>query len=996
VAIDREKVLSAAQKFVEKKKYDKAVVEYQKLIQEDPNDARTLLKIGDLQSKMEAYDGAVATYERVGKQYAQQGFALKAIAVYKQIREIIAKHVPQLEERYAHIAPKLAELYQQLGLTSDALAALDEVATRFQRQGRDAEGIDVFRKIVELDPTNPLPHLRLAEALSRVKDADGAVQEFGVAAAQLMKLGRRDDALKVFERLLHHKNDPAHARIAAELYLARNQQNDGLQALAKLQLCFQANPKDLDTLALLARAFTAIGQAAKAVEVQKEMARIAKEQGKTELFKQLLEKLLRLAPNDEGVRQLASAPIQQVTMSSAPPPMVEEPPTRGRAQPQQAQRAQPVVHDEPPRGARIDELSYEAVSTGDIVEPEEPFEMRGRSGQEAASPEAADEFDQDESPSLSTDVVIEDSYQPIEEVGAHNAPDVRTQLARILADATSFRRARFTAKAVETLRAGLELAPRSLELRETLRDVLLEGGRNHEAVGEMLSLASLQIDSLDGDGAAQTLQDVLAIDPQNMRAAEMLRELGYELVEEQAPSVSPSEFQDYDAATGLTGSAALENADDLPPMRGEYASYDPEAPLPSYDLEEIGPEDVAPRAYSDPMMRAAPPAEGSTTAQTSLADIDDPFADGPLPSFPLDAPPESEAAFDLVATRDGDDEYEEAAPRKMAVDSVKTDAAMRIPSPLPDKRDSESPTAAGPKQRQVASTPPQATATEAPAPAVGAELEEALEEADFFATRGLYDDARTILEEQLARLPSHPLLVERLAELEAQERGVALGSGTREKPNGTSYHPSAGPGIDRSFDIAETLGALDEEPRPAEGHASGTEQQVDVEEVFAKFKEGVAKQISVDDGQAHYDLGLAYREMGLIDDAIREFEVAARDLSRECVCQSMIGTIQIERGNLNEAIDAFMRGLHSKMRTPEQEMVLCFEIGAAYEAKKMAKEAINYFSRVARRDPNYRDVQDRMRRLQGTVKAPARAAAVGADDEFDRAFDDILGGSKLP
>jgi len=50
----------------------------------------------------EAYDGAVATYERVGKQYAQQGFALKAIAVYKQIREIIAKHVPQLEERYAH------------------------------------------------------------------------------------------------------------------------------------------------------------------------------------------------------------------------------------------------------------------------------------------------------------------------------------------------------------------------------------------------------------------------------------------------------------------------------------------------------------------------------------------------------------------------------------------------------------------------------------------------------------------------------------------------------------------------------------------------------------------------------------------------------------------------------------------------------------------------------------------------------------------------------
>ncbi len=48
---------------------------------------------------MEAYADAVVTYERVGKFYASQGFALKAIAVYKQIREIIAKHVPQLEEQ---------------------------------------------------------------------------------------------------------------------------------------------------------------------------------------------------------------------------------------------------------------------------------------------------------------------------------------------------------------------------------------------------------------------------------------------------------------------------------------------------------------------------------------------------------------------------------------------------------------------------------------------------------------------------------------------------------------------------------------------------------------------------------------------------------------------------------------------------------------------------------------------------------------------------------
>ncbi len=959
MAIDREKVLAAAQKFVEKKKYDKAVLEYQRLIQEDPNDARTLLKIGDLQSKMEAYADAVATYERVGKFYAQQGFALKAIAVYKQIREIILKHVPQLEERYSHITPKLAELYVQLGLTSDALAALDEVATRMQRSGRDGEAIEVFRKIVELDPTNPLPHLRLAEALSRNKDGDGAVTEFGIAAGQLVKLGRRDDALKVVERLLHHKPDPVHARIAAELYLARAQPNDGLQALAKLQICFQSNPKDLDTLALLARAFNAIGQAAKGIEVQKEMARLAQEQGKTELFKQIVERLVRLAPNDEGVKRIVAS-MQGPTGSSMPPPHHQPQQQQARGRVEREVEEVEEIEDEP-------ELEPEEL---DAESEEQPFEMRP-SGRPPAL-EDDDGFDEMEAGSLSTDVVVESSIEIVEEVNAAASAgisaDVRTRLAHILADAAGYRRQRFYAKAIETLRSGLQIAPRSFEAREVLRDVLLEAGQEREAVLEMLDLASMQIDALDGDGAAQTLQDVLALDPQNPRAADMLRELGYELVEEpQAPSPTSARYQA-----------------DLAPMREQYPSYDPDAPLPSYDLEEIGPEAVAPH-YSDPVMRAQHPATQSP--QQGLDDIDDPFGDGaPLPQFPLEPAAESEAQFDLVS-RDpepyddglGADDPFDGAPQQ---EDMRTDAAMQLPQQAQEAMPEDEPP----------------TATRGQPAAVGAELEEALEEADFFASRGLYDDARTILEEQLARLPKHRLILERMAEIEAQERSAQGGSGTREKPRNSPSQPTE---VDRSFDIAESLGALEQDRPSSTGTAprafASGDKQIDVEEVFAKFKEGVAKQISVDDAQSHYDLGGAYKEMGLLDDAIREFETAGRDPKRECVCQSMVGMIQLERGSINEAIDAFMRALHAPIRTPDQEMALCYEIGAAYEAKKMVKEAISYYQRVQRRDATYRDVAERVRRLTAPGKGPMRAQAVGADDEFDRAFDDILGGGgKLP
>lgn len=901
MAIDREKVLAAAQKYVEKKKYDKAVIEYERIIQEDPNDARTLLKMGDLQLKMEGYGAAVASYERVGKFYAQQGFSLKAIAVYKQIREIIGRHVPALEEKYSHIAPKLADLYQQLGLTSDALAALDEVATRLQRQNRDQEAIEVFRKIVDLDATNPLPHLRLAEALSRAKDIDGAVLEFGIASGQLLKLGRREDALKVLERLLHHKPDTTHARAAAELYLAKGTASDGMQALAKLQTCFQANPRDLETLGLLARAFTQIGQGAKAIEVQKEMARIARDGGKTELFQELVAKLLKLAPNDEGVKRLA-------TGSTAPPSIA--PAARASSAPPQRARA---MSEGPDTSA-----SYEDVGESDIEAEEQPIELR-----RSIEPRAGE---------VDSEMILDSGLEVVEEVNEPTtAAGSHGQIARILTDAASLRDSGLHAKALEALRIGIEISPRSVEAHTMLRDLLLEMGRTKQAVAQMITLAGLLVEGLDGEAAARMLQEALAVEPENAAASKMLRELGYELVEEPDDAGSAGESRDDEAHTGAAA-----------------RPYDPEAPLPSYDLEEIGPEDVARRSYSEPSIRAA---LAAGTAQSNKAasgraravdDIDDPFAD-PLPSFPLEAAaPESEAAFEL------------------------RDPSIRAPAPVSDP----------PPPSLGKSSPP--------------ELESALEEADFFASRGLFDDARTILHEQLGRSPNNRLLLERLTELDAQEHGMQGGSGTRPSPGAVAVE-------DRAFDIAESLQTGNEGDResgvgPGSGHAN---QQIDVEEVFEKFKAGVAEQIDVDDAQSHYDLGVAYKEMGLVEDALREFEVAGRDTKRACVCQSMIGTIHLERGNLNEAIDAFTRGLQSPDRTKDQEAALSYEIGAAYEVKRMNKQALEYFQRTARLAPTFRDVQEKMRRLQKVEpKQPVRAVAVGADDEFDRAFDDILGNRK--
>ncbi len=402
----------------------------------------------------------------------------------------------------------------------------------------------------------------------------------------------------------------------------------------------------------------------------------------------------------------------------------------------------------------------------------------------------------------------------------------------------------------------------------------------------------------------------------NQRAAEMLRELGYEPIEEpQQPHVGAP---DYAPVPSFTPD----------PQRAHMASYDPEEPLPSYDLDEAN------YAPPPPQMPAPPAAEANETA--------------PLPSFPLDpeAPPApSSAAFELVGGKTS-------------------------PSVIPPE--------------------PSTAAYNKP---TSEEIEEALEEADFFASRGLFEDAKTVLTEQLARAPSHKLLLERLREIEEQETASQRGSGTRARPQ-SAAPSSLGPD---EFDIAASLEALDSlEVAPEAQQLMDETGQVDVEEVFAKFKEGVSKTLSADDGKAHYDLGQAYKEMGLADDAITEFETAARDPKLEVEARFLIGMIETERANLQQAIAAYQKGLAAKLRTPEQETILCFEIGATYEKLRMNKDALSYYQRVVRRDPNHRDVQERVRRLsRPDTKAPVRQVAVGADDEFDRAFDELLGDGKL-
>src|SRR5262249_50843341 len=148
----------------------------------------------------------------------------------------------------------------------------ESVAAHFHREGNTKEALATVKKLVDLDPENIATRIKLAELYSKEGLIDDAAAQFQVACDQLRRQGRQDDFVKGAERLLWHKPDNQLLnRELAALYLRRS---DPRRALQKLQACFKADPRDVETLGLLALAFQALEQKAKTVSVLKELARI--------------------------------------------------------------------------------------------------------------------------------------------------------------------------------------------------------------------------------------------------------------------------------------------------------------------------------------------------------------------------------------------------------------------------------------------------------------------------------------------------------------------------------------------------------------------------------------------------------------------------------------------------------------------------------------------------------------------------------------------------
>src|SRR3979411_1706231 len=221
---NKQKVLSAAEKYVQQGKLPSAIAEYEKVLKADAKDLTVSNTVGDLYARLGEVDKATEQFKVVGDAYASQGFTVKAIAMYKKI----SKLKPSLES-----VLKLAELYTQQGLFNDARAQYLQVAEEFLKSGERDNAVRIFQKILEMDPENTNMRIRLAEVYVRLGKKNDAWQIFSAAAESLRSKGSLSGAEEVLQRML--TLDPGNTY--ALLMQGRNmiESGDAAGAVATLQ-----------------------------------------------------------------------------------------------------------------------------------------------------------------------------------------------------------------------------------------------------------------------------------------------------------------------------------------------------------------------------------------------------------------------------------------------------------------------------------------------------------------------------------------------------------------------------------------------------------------------------------------------------------------------------------------------------------------------------------------------------------------------------------------
>lgn len=162
------------------------------------------------------------------------------------------------------------------------------------------------------------------------------------------------------------------------------------------------------------------------------------------------------------------------------------------------------------------------------------------------------------------------------------------------------------------------------------------------------------------------------------------------------------------------------------------------------------------------------------------------------------------------------------------------------------------------------------------------------------------------------------------------------------------------------IDLGEILRTEIENEKPANGIQN-------INELLSQFRKEVFESIGEGDYRSHYDLGVAYKGMGLFQEAIEEFEIASRDASLKLKACEMIGSCLMDKGKMDDAIRVLNDGLKIPGHEPKEYFGIYFLLGSSYEAKANLSLALKSFWNAYNIDKTVPELAKKINELKDKV-----------------------------
>jgi tetratricopeptide (TPR) repeat protein len=965
MAYNKSKYVEAAQKLLNQGKVAQAIAEYQNILKYEPRDQVTLMTIGELYIRQGETFQAIDYFERLAQIFVGDGFLTKAIAVYKRIAKLAPEEIRPLE--------KLADLYVQQGVMSEARPLFLQLAEIHLKNNRQPEAVSLLKKLLQAEPDNLRIQIRLADLYQAMGQTRDAIEAYVSASQRALARGDHGESEKLADKALKlepgnqaavivkarsHSSQGNVAKAAQLLEQATDLEKGGEQTELLLDLylknsdwdqaselahrVFEADEKNFGPMQKVVESLLQSGNGEKAMEILEKSRLPMIDAGEHEVVGKLLNELAAGMPNNIEPREWL---VELYGRTSDPFRLADALAHLGDAlaadhQWDRAKKTfEQLLEREPESESAKRKLNGVLRKMGLLApgaEEEPPEENLRADIPKPPAPKLADQEERSFS-EVPAKPVVTSSEPALDE-------DTQKFIAQSLTDVDLFASYGLTQKAIGLLEAILRRAPRHTPTLEKLLDFVLGAGDDRRTAELAAQLE--QIHSETGDSRSSERFGELR------RRFQRAAGLSDEELAKAVPSAKPA----------APVAAGPEPADGSIP---EIAAEPAPAPTPAAPVAKAPPkpEEVTAASAEEEVHEVDLSDEWATLLEETRPSEATAGAPASVPAKP--------AAGATHRTKPGDVEEfqvgEEQPPVPASADA--TPAIPLEPEPIAEKV-VKKPAASKPKEVPAAKAPPKAPQKPPQPTEPEFELEQEYE---------LVLEPEPLVPAYDQRPPETPVAPpnpvpasKNAAPAPPDGSGFASDQFLADLANEIDQLGIGGLAPEFSGTMPNAKpGSVSKPPAPpAPSGESGP-----LKEVFDEFRAELGEMGAEDeDLETHYNLGIAFREMGLLEEAISEFQKVAKASDRgrafryTMQCCTLLGLAFMEKGQPSIAAIWYERALQTPGNDPESTLALRYDLGVAQESAGEPVAALKSFSQVYAMNIDYRDVAERIAALQKPIR----------------------------